>query len=379
MAVFTLPDTRDLLKYHTRWNDQALTPYIEDLLDLWAENDVHGVLDVCMQGPMMTRFGIRPDDMKSASKIMKLESLYKYIFLRKDIQVYRSEGRVYIDVPWQRDPVWLGDLLTSREFLSSQGLPVAIGMNIYRECVIHELTEIPHLLIGGNPSSGLDEFLEGILLSLLVKRTPDEIELFLCSSGNLGFDNYAELPYCHVLSSVRSAMSMLSEMSREIDLRTNLLVNARCRNIFQYNERGGGLRHRIVLITEYQRLFNSNKQAAMAYILRMTEFAGPCGIHLILASSNPACLGLPRIPSHCLVKDVPNPFPAKAPCTIWTAVIPILSTCSAGRSLPEKYGMSSTRSEATMSILKSALSLMRSTRKRRRTGSARLPGSRRSL
>lgn len=290
MAVFVLPDTRDILKYHTRWNDQALTPYIDDLLDLWAENDVHGVLDVCMQGPMMTRFGIRPDDMKSASKIMKLEPLYRYIFLRKDIQVYRSEGRVYIDVPWQRDPVWLGDLLTSREFQSSQGLPVAIGMNIYRECVIHELTEIPHLLIGGNPSSGLDEFLEGVLLSLLVKRTPDEIELFLCSSGNLGFDNYAELPYCHVFSSVRSTMAMLSEMSREIDLRTNLLVNARCRNIFQYNERGGNLRHRIVLITEYQRLFNSNKQAAMAYILRMTEFAGLCGIHLILASSNPACL-----------------------------------------------------------------------------------------
>ena len=118
MAVFTLPATRDLLKYHTRWNDQALTPYIDDLLDLWAENDVHGVLDVCMQGPMLTRFGIVPDDMKSASRIMKLEPLYRYIFLRKDIKVYRSEGRVYIDVPWQRDPVWLGDLLTSREFIS---------------------------------------------------------------------------------------------------------------------------------------------------------------------------------------------------------------------------------------------------------------------
>ena len=162
MAVFTLPDTRDLLKYHTRWNDQALTPYIDDLLDLWAENDVHGVLDVCMQGPMLTRFGIVPDDMKSASRIMKLEPLYRYIFLRKDIKVYRSEGRVYIDVPWQRDPVWLGDLLTSREFESSQGLPLAIGMNIYRDCIMHELTEVPHLLVGGNPSSGLDEFLVGL-------------------------------------------------------------------------------------------------------------------------------------------------------------------------------------------------------------------------
>ena len=290
MAVFILPQAREILKYHTRWNDQALNPYIDDLIDLWAENDVYGVMDVVMQGPMLTRFGIRPDDQKSASRILKLEPLYKYIFMRKDIKVYRSEGRVYLDVPWQRDPIWLGDLLTSREYESSQGLPLAVGMNIYRECVIHELTDVPHLLIGGNPSSGLDEFLEGLLLSILFKRTPEEVELYLCSSENISFDDYADLPYCHVISSVRNTMAMLSEMSREIDLRTNLLVNHRCRNIFQYNERGGNLRHRIIMITEYHRLFNSNKQAAMAYIMRMTEFAGPCGIHLILASSDPACL-----------------------------------------------------------------------------------------
>ncbi len=290
MAVFILPKTRDLLKYHTRWNDQALNPYIEDLIDLWAENDIYGELDVCMQGPMLTRFGIRPADMRSASRIMKLEKAYSYMFRRKDIRVYRSDGRVYIDVPWQRDPVWLGDLLTAREFESSQGLPLAIGMNIYRECVIHELTEIPHLLIGGKPSSGLGEFLEGLALSILVRHTPEEVELYLCSSGNISFEEYAVLPYCHVISSVRNTMAMLSEMSREIDRRTSLLVGARCRNIFQYNERGGNLRHRVIMISEYHKLFTSNKQAAMAYILRLTEFGGPCGIHLILASSDPACL-----------------------------------------------------------------------------------------
>lgn len=290
MAVFILPKAKDLLKFHTRWNDRALNPYIEDLIDLWAENDIEGTLDVSIQGPMMTRFGIMPADMRSAGRIIKLESTYRYLFRKKDIRVYRRDGRIYIDVPWQRDPVWLGDLLTSREYENSQGLPLAIGMNIYRECVLHDLTDIPHLLIGGSPSSGLDEFLEGLLMSILIHQTPDEIELFLCSSGNLGFDGYADLPYCHVIGSVRQTMSMLSEMSREIDRRSNLLQNARCRNIFQYNERGGHLKHRIIMITEYQRLFSSNKQAAMAYILRMAQLAGPCGIHLIVASSHPASL-----------------------------------------------------------------------------------------
>ena len=295
MAAFNLPKTRELLKYHTRWNDQALRPYMDDLIDLWAENDVHGTLDVSIQGPMMTRFGITPDDMKSAGRIIKLEPTYRYMFRRRDIRVYRKDGRIYIDIPWQRDPVWLGDLLTSSEYESSQGLPLAIGMNIYRDSIMHELTDVPHLLVGGNPSSGLDEFLEGLLLSILMCRTPDEIELDLCSSGNLGFEDYGELPYCHAISTVRGTMAMLSDISREIDRRSSILYDARCRNIFQYNERGGNMRHRIVMITEYHRLFTSNKQAAMAYILRMTELAGPCGIHLILASSNPACLrGLTR-------------------------------------------------------------------------------------
>lgn len=290
MASFTLPKARELLKYHTRWNDQALTPYMDDLIDLWAENDVHGTLDVSIQGPMMTRFGITPDDMKSAGRIIKLEPTYKYMFRRRDIRVYRNAGRIYIDIPWQRDPVWLGDLLTSQEYESSQGLPLAIGMNIYRECIMHELTDVPHLLVSGNPSSGLDEFLEGLLLSILMHQTPDEIELYLCSSGNLGFEDYAELPYCSVISSVRNTMAMLSEVSREVDRRSDILYSARCRNIFQYNERGGNMRHRIVMITEYHRLFTSNKQASMAYMLRLSELAGPCGIHLIVASSNPTCL-----------------------------------------------------------------------------------------
>ena len=130
----------------------------------------------------------------------------------------------------------------------------------------------------------------GLVLSILMRQTPEEVDLYLCASPNLSFEEYTDLPYCHVMSSVRQTMAMLSDMSAEIERRSEILQNARCRNIFQYNERGGMMRHRIIMITEYQRLFSSNKQAAMAYILRISQLAGPCGIHLILASSKPSCL-----------------------------------------------------------------------------------------
>ena len=290
MAVFILPEARELLRYHTRWNDRSMTPYVDDLIDLWAQNDVNGVVDTCIQGPMMTRFGIIPSDNRSASRIMKLEPFYKKIFARRELRVYRSEGRILIDVPWRHDEVWLGDLLTSREYESSQGLPLAIGMNLYRECVTAELTYHPNLLVGGTPGSGITEFLQGLLLSILIRQTPEEVDLYLCSSSNLSFEECAGLPYCHVISSVRQIMAMLSDMSSEIDRRSDLLYRSGCRDIYQYNERGGLMRHRIIMITEYQKLFKSNKQAAMAYILRISQMAAPIGIHLILASSEPSCL-----------------------------------------------------------------------------------------
>lgn len=290
MAEFTLPKAGELLRYHTLWNDQAMTPFVDDLIDLWAQNGVHGTVDVCVQGPMMTRFGIIPDDKKSATKITKLEPYYKMIFYRRDIRVYRAEGHIYIDVPWRRDEVWLGDLLTSPEYTASEGIPLAIGMNLYRECIMAELTYSPNLLVGGTPGSGLSDFLQGLILSILVRQLPEEVDLYLCSSANLSFDDYSILPYCHICNSVRETMAMLSEMSAEIDRRTDLLYESGCRDIYRFNERGGHMKHRIIMITEYQKLFKSNRQAAMAYILRISQLSRPLGIHLILASSQPTCL-----------------------------------------------------------------------------------------
>ena len=290
MAVFSLPRPRNILRYHTRWNERPIQPFIDELVDIWAENDVEGVLDVAIQGPMMTRFGIRPDNMKSASRIIKLRSTYRAVFRRKDLRVYRADGRIYIDIPWQRDAVWLGDLLCSSAYSSGAGLPVAIGMNIYKDCIMHDLTDVPHLLIGSTVTRDLTVFLQGILLSLLMRATPDDLDLYLCSSSNLRFEEYESLPYCHVFSSARKVLTMLSELSEEIDRRNLLFRQHGCRNIYDYTERGGRMRHRVIMITEYASLGSLSKETAMGYLLRLTELSGPCGIHIILSSASPASL-----------------------------------------------------------------------------------------
>ena len=291
MARNRLPAPRDLLKFHTRWNERPLQPYEEELTELWAQNGISAYIENSVQGPMMVRFAVTAEDMTSAGRIMKLIPTYKAIFRRRDIRVYRSEGRILIDIPWQHDTVCLGDLLNVGEYLESEGLPLGIGMNLYRESILDDLTDIPHLLVAASPSSGIDDYLEGLLISALMKVTPDEVEFTLLDSISAGLLKYSVLPYCSVISSHRQMMTFLTDIEDEIDRRYAIFLEKGCHNIYDYNEAGGIMRHRFLMITEYDSISGSGRRSAERFVRKAAELGGNCGIHVILASAKPACLG----------------------------------------------------------------------------------------
>ena len=282
---FVLPLTKDLLKYHTRWNERSLKPYTDELFDLWAENNVDGLLDTQLQGPTLTRFGIIPDDRRSADRIISLLPTYKAIFNRSDIQVYRADGHIYIDVPWQTDQVYLGDILTDSEFgdIQSipQAIPVAIGMDIYRQSYYADLSRTPHLLVAG---AGRTAFLHGIIISLLLSHAPEEIELYLCGQRRSEFDRYSPVPYCQVSSDPEEEMALLEDLNAEVDRRYAALYDSRCRTIYDFNRKAGLMKHLIVFIEEYANLNAIGKRQAANLLTRLAEMSSACGIHVIAAS-----------------------------------------------------------------------------------------------
>ena len=282
---FVLPLTKDLLKYHTRWNERSLKPYTDELFDLWAENKVDGLLDTQLQGPTLTRFGIIPDDRRSADRIISLLPTYKAIFNRSDVQVYRADGHIYIDVPWQTDQVYLGDILTDSEFDEvqsiPQSIPVAIGMDIYRQSYFADLSRTPHLLVAG---AGRTAFLHGIIISLLLSHIPEEIELYLCGQRRSEFDRYSPIPYCQVSSDPEEEMALLEDLNAEVDRRYAALYDSRCRTIYDFNRKAGLMKHLIVIIEEYANLSVIGKRQAGALLTRLAEMSSACGIHVIAAS-----------------------------------------------------------------------------------------------
>lgn len=282
---FVLPLTKDLLKFHSRWNERSLKPYTDELFDLWAENGIDGLLDTQLQGPTLTRFGIIPDDRKSADRIIGLLPTYKAIFNRSDVQVYRADGHIYIDVPWQTDQVYLGDILIDdefdRELNMPQAIPVAIGMDIYRQTYFADLSRTPHLLVAG---TGRTAFLHGIIISLLLSHAPEEIELYLCGQRRSEFDRYSQIPYCQVSMDPEEELALLEDLNAEVDRRYAAMYDSRCRTIYDFNRRAGLMKHLIVVIEEYANLAATGKRHAASLLMRLSEMAAACGIHVITAS-----------------------------------------------------------------------------------------------
>lgn len=298
---FVLPLTKDLLKYHTRWNERSLKPYTDELFDLWAENGIDGLLDTQLQGPTLTRFGIIPDDRRSADRIIWLLPTYKAIFNRNDVQVYRADGHIYIDVPWQTDQVYLGDILTDgefdRELSTPQGIPIAIGMDIYRQSYFEDLSQTPHLLVAG---LGRTAFLHGIIISLLLSHTPEEIELYLCGQRRSEFSRYSEIPYCQISSDPAEELELLEDLQAEVDRRYTALFESRCRTIYDFNRRAGLMKHLIVIIEEYSNLAAHGKKRTASLVTNLAEMSSACGIHVIVCSEKSVYF-----------RDIRNSFPSR--------------------------------------------------------------------
>ena len=245
MSDFILPDIGDTLRYHTKWNSRKLQPYEEELFDLWNERNIRCSIEFAVQGPSLTRFSITPESKTSSRKILGLADYYRSIFNRRDVILYEHGENIYMDVPWPLDSVWLGDLLTSPQYMKSRGLPAAAGMSIGHRCVFTELTDAPAVLAAGVKGSGLTPYLHGVVMSMLLNRTPDDVELFLISGGPTDFGLYEPLPYCHVSADPRGSRRMLLDIAGEVAHRGHFLYENRCRSIYDYR---GAMNHIILVI-----------------------------------------------------------------------------------------------------------------------------------
>ena len=255
-----------------------------------------------IQGAAITLYKFRPQLGIRVSKIRGLKDEIASVLGVPSVRIIApmADGSVGIEIPNKQKPILpLSEILNSQEYLTSDmALPLAIGRTVTNEIFMADLANMPHLLVAGATGQGKSVGLNVMLMSLLHKKTPEEMKLVLIDPKKVELSAYEAIarPYITrmeglpaVITEAEHAQIMLDALCRLMDKRYTMLKDAGARNIKEYNEMSvKKMEYYVIVIDEYGDLVMQSGREMERLICRLAQKARAVGMHLIISTQRPS-------------------------------------------------------------------------------------------
>ncbi len=243
---FVLPSV-EFLKNLT----EDIKPPSKETLDLNAkvlegvlsDYSINGNIDSVRYGPVVTRYDLQPAPGLRSQRVISLADDIARSMSVEAVRVAMVPGQnvIGIELPNKvRETVVLRNILEHEEFQNSSfNLPVCLGKNIAGYPIVVDLAKMPHLLVAGTTGSGKSVGINGMILSLLYKHTPDTCRLIMIDPKMLELSVYDGIPHLltPVVTDPNKAIVALKWAVREMETRYMSMSKLGVRNIDSYNER----------------------------------------------------------------------------------------------------------------------------------------------
>ena len=261
-------------------------------------------------GPTVTRYELLPDQGVKVKTITGLSDDIKLALAAAEIRIEApipGKAAVGIEVPNQETvPVFLGDLVDSEKFTKAKSkLSIAIGMDIGGDTIVSDIAGMPHALIAGATGSGKSVCINALIMSILYKAKPSEVKLIMIDPKRVELIGYNGIPHLlvPVVTDVKKASGVLNWALAEMDERYKRFADCGATNLASYNEimeedfvaEGGEgecpdkLPQIVIIVDELNDLMmTANSKDVENAIVRLTQLARACGIHVILATQRPS-------------------------------------------------------------------------------------------
>lgn len=265
-------------------------------------------------GPTVTLYEIVPAPGVRISKIKNLEDDIALSLAALGIRIIApipGKGTIGIEVPNSKpEMVSMRALIASEKFQNSDfELPIVMGKTITNETYTFDLAKLPHLLVAGATGQGKSVGLNAILVSLLYKKHPAQVKFVLVDPKKVELTLFnkierhflAKLPGegDAIITDTSKVVDTLNSLCIEMDDRYELLKEAHCRTIKEYNakfinrrlnpEKGHKyMPYIVVLIDEFADLIMTAGKEVEHPIARIAQLARAVGIHLIVATQRPS-------------------------------------------------------------------------------------------
>jgi S-DNA-T family DNA segregation ATPase FtsK/SpoIIIE len=317
-AEYTLPPV-------TLLNEFASPPAGEDEADILekgrllertlAEFRVEARVVRVRRGPVITMYEL---SLAPGTKVSKVESLSDDLAIALKAPNVRivaplpGKNTVGIEVPnTERELVGVRELMEEvGKKAANMAIPLFLGKDTAGNPLVLDLAACPHLLVAGATGSGKSVAVNAMISSILMTRTPRQVQLLLVDPKSVEFSLYTQLPHliCPILSDMKKAASVLKWACKKMDERYSLLSSVGVRDIKSYNELGEEeitrrldpdgdaiiddvpfyMPHIVIIIDEFGELMMVAAKEVESSVIRLSQKARAVGIHLICATQRPS-------------------------------------------------------------------------------------------
>ncbi len=272
------------------------------LIDTLQSFGVEARVSHIVRGPTITRYELQP---ARGVKVNRFTALTNDIALALAATSVRIEApipgkaAIGIEIPNRStDLVVLRDILQAQSFSKSNGLSLGLGLDLTGQPAVTDLQKMPHLLVAGTTGSGKSVCINTLILSLLYRFTPRQLQMLMIDPKQVELSIYEGLPHLvgfsnqkpgQIVVDPKKAALTLNQIVELMEQRYATFASLRVRNLAEYNSKAPEpLPWVVVIIDELADLMMVASKSVETSICRLAQKARAAGIHVVVATQRPS-------------------------------------------------------------------------------------------
>ena len=278
---------------------------IKVLEDTFASFGIKVVVERAEIGPSVTRYELKPAVGVRVNRISNLADDLALALAAKDVRIEApipGKSLVGIEVPnTEVAMVPFRELWEQSITDPAKLLEIPLGKAVNGTVRSFDLTRMPHLLVAGSTGSGKSVAVNGIISSILMKASPDQVKFMMIDPKMVELSVYNDIPHLliPVVTNPRKAARALQKVVDEMEKRYELFSQVGVRNLEGYNAKVEEFNSRsdekqiplpliVVIVDELADLMMVASKEVEDAIIRLGQKARAAGIHMILATQRPS-------------------------------------------------------------------------------------------